>query len=248
MWSGAGPGSAGGAGALRALARRWSAAVQAEPLERWSPRSKGARRGTPTRRWTSATTRRSSGSLDGGARAPRPARRAGQQRRRAVPEPGGGDLPQGLRTVIELNVVGTWLMTHAAATKAFIPQDGARSWRHPLAAQRDAGDGPLRGRPGRGREHDADALDRVGALRHQPCALAAGSSAPRRCGPSTRRRWSRPCLDRSPRPARHRGGDGVADRLPRLARGRLLLGHDHHRRRPRQLVRPWPPGRANPPS
>ena len=30
--------------------------------------------------------------------------------------------PKGFRTVIELNVVGTWLMTHAAATKAFIPQ------------------------------------------------------------------------------------------------------------------------------
>jgi citronellol/citronellal dehydrogenase len=29
---------------------------------------------------------------------------------------------KGFRTVIELNVQGTWLMTHAAATKAFIPQ------------------------------------------------------------------------------------------------------------------------------
>jgi citronellol/citronellal dehydrogenase len=29
---------------------------------------------------------------------------------------------KGFRTVIELNVVGTWLMTHAAATKALIPQ------------------------------------------------------------------------------------------------------------------------------
>ncbi len=31
--------------------------------------------------------------------------------------------PKGFRTVIELNVVGTWLMTHAAATKAFVPQN-----------------------------------------------------------------------------------------------------------------------------
>jgi citronellol/citronellal dehydrogenase len=31
--------------------------------------------------------------------------------------------PNGFRTVIELNVTGTWLMTHAAATKAFIPQE-----------------------------------------------------------------------------------------------------------------------------
>lgn len=34
--------------------------------------------------------------------------------------------PKGFRTVIELNVQGTWLMTHAAATKAFIPQGGGR--------------------------------------------------------------------------------------------------------------------------
>jgi citronellol/citronellal dehydrogenase len=30
--------------------------------------------------------------------------------------------PKGFRTVIDLNVQGTWQMTHAAATKAFIPQ------------------------------------------------------------------------------------------------------------------------------
>jgi citronellol/citronellal dehydrogenase len=30
--------------------------------------------------------------------------------------------PKGFRTVIELNVQGTWQMTHSAATKAFIPQ------------------------------------------------------------------------------------------------------------------------------
>ena len=30
--------------------------------------------------------------------------------------------PKGFRTVLELNVQGTWNMTHAAATKAFIPQ------------------------------------------------------------------------------------------------------------------------------
>jgi citronellol/citronellal dehydrogenase len=34
--------------------------------------------------------------------------------------------PKGFRTVIELNVEGTWLMTHAAATKAFIPQRGGK--------------------------------------------------------------------------------------------------------------------------
>jgi citronellol/citronellal dehydrogenase len=34
--------------------------------------------------------------------------------------------PKGFRTVIELNVTGTWLMTHAAATKAFIPQQSGK--------------------------------------------------------------------------------------------------------------------------
>ncbi len=34
--------------------------------------------------------------------------------------------PKGFRTVIELNVVGAWLMTHAAATKAFIPQGSGK--------------------------------------------------------------------------------------------------------------------------
>jgi NAD(P)-dependent dehydrogenase (short-subunit alcohol dehydrogenase family) len=34
--------------------------------------------------------------------------------------------PKGFRTVIELNVQGTWQMTHAAATKAFIPQKNGK--------------------------------------------------------------------------------------------------------------------------
>jgi len=34
--------------------------------------------------------------------------------------------PKGFRTVIELNVQGTWLMTQAAAAKAFIPQNGGK--------------------------------------------------------------------------------------------------------------------------
>jgi citronellol/citronellal dehydrogenase len=34
--------------------------------------------------------------------------------------------PKGFRTVIELNVTGTWLMSHAAATKAFIPDGGGK--------------------------------------------------------------------------------------------------------------------------
>ena len=34
--------------------------------------------------------------------------------------------PKGFKTVIDLNVMGTWLMTHAAATKAFIPQGAGK--------------------------------------------------------------------------------------------------------------------------
>ena len=34
--------------------------------------------------------------------------------------------PKGFRTVIRLNVEGTWLMTHAVATKAMIPAKGGR--------------------------------------------------------------------------------------------------------------------------
>ena len=34
--------------------------------------------------------------------------------------------PKGFKTVIELNVQGTWQMTHAAATKAFIPQGAGK--------------------------------------------------------------------------------------------------------------------------
>lgn len=33
---------------------------------------------------------------------------------------------KGFRTVVELNLVGTWLMTHAVATKAFIPAQGGK--------------------------------------------------------------------------------------------------------------------------
>src|ERR687893_1385274 len=34
--------------------------------------------------------------------------------------------PKGFRTVIRLNVEGTWLMTHAVVTKAMIPQGGGK--------------------------------------------------------------------------------------------------------------------------
>ena len=34
--------------------------------------------------------------------------------------------PKGFRTVVALNLEGTWLMTHAAATRAMIPQGGGK--------------------------------------------------------------------------------------------------------------------------
>ena len=74
--------------------------------------------------------------------------------------------PKGFRTVIELNVQGTWQMTHAAATKAFIPQRSGKVISVTLSPHHGMpGMVALRGRPRRGREHDAHALDRVGALR-----------------------------------------------------------------------------------
>src|SRR3954468_22926476 len=33
---------------------------------------------------------------------------------------------KGFETVVRLNLIGTWLMTHAVATKALIPQDGGK--------------------------------------------------------------------------------------------------------------------------
>lgn len=40
--------------------------------------------------------------------------------------PAEGVSAKGFRTVLELNVMGTWLMTHAAATRAFIPRRGGK--------------------------------------------------------------------------------------------------------------------------
>src|SRR3954470_7459991 len=34
--------------------------------------------------------------------------------------------PKGFETVVRLNLIGTWLMTHAVATKAMIPQEGGK--------------------------------------------------------------------------------------------------------------------------
>ncbi len=144
--------------------------------------------------------------------------------------------PKGFRTVIELNVQGTWLMTHAAATKAFIPQGGGKVLSVTLS--------PHNGMPGMVHSGAARAAvenmmrtlgGRVGALRDQD--LRAGRRPVRHRDPADqvspgRRRQPR-ALDPD-RPRRARRGDGLAGRLPRLAGRRLLLRHDDHdRRRPR---------------
>ena len=79
-----------------------------------------------TRRWTSARRRPVDGFFDGllerHGRLDVLVNNAGGQ----FLSPAEAITPKGFRTVIELNVQGTWLMTHAAATKAFIPQGGGK--------------------------------------------------------------------------------------------------------------------------
>ena len=148
--------------------------------------------------------------------------------------------PKGFRTVIELNIVGTWLMTHAAATKAFIPQGGGKVLSVTLS--------PHAGMPGM--VHSGAARAAVENMmktlsiewsQHgvKLCALAAGqfdTETLRTKYPAVVVRERRE--DDPARAHGDRGGVGVARRLPRLARRRLLLGHDDHDgRRPRQLVR-----------
>jgi len=161
--------------------------------------------------------------------------------------------PKGFRTVVELNVVGTWLMTHAAATKAMIPQGAGKVISVTLS--------PHNGMPGMVHSGAARAAVEnmmrtlsVEWARHgvRLCAVAAGqfdtetlrTKVPARGGRQRRR-------DGPAWPAGDRGGDGLARRLPGVAGRRLLLGlRDHDRRCARQLVRRlaawcvWTVGRA----
>ena len=153
--------------------------------------------------------------------------------------------PKGFKTVIDLNVHGTWLMTHAAATKAFIPQRSGKVISVTLS--------PHNGMPGM--VHSGAARAAVENMMRtlsiewsrfgiRLCAIAAGpvrhrDPAHEVPGGGERERRG----DGAAGPAGDRGGDGVAGRLPRLSRGRLLLrGGADHRRRARQLVRLLAPG------
>ena len=97
-----------------------------EPLAETAELAAGWRDPSSTRRSTSATRGRSIGFFDGllerHGRLDVLVNNAGGQ----FLAPAEAITPKGFRTVIELNVEGTWLMTHAAATKAFIPQGGGK--------------------------------------------------------------------------------------------------------------------------
>ena len=154
--------------------------------------------------------------------------------------------PKGFRTVIELNVTGTWLMTHAAATKAFIPQRRGKVLSVTLS--------PHNGMPGMVHSGAARAavenMMRTLSIEWSRFGITLVALAAGQFGTETMRtKYPKEVVEAVPGtvplgPARHRGGMGVAGRLPRLAGRRLLLGHgDHPRRGPRQLVRPLAAGR-----
>ena len=151
----------------RRSARAWSSAAGAPSRSRRPSRCadggahRGARPATSARRTRS--TRSSTRVLERHGRIDLLVNNAGGQ----FLTPAEDITPKGFRTVIRLNVEGTWLMTHAVATKAMIPARRRQDrQRHALAAQRPAGDGAQLGGARRGREPHARALDRVGALRH----------------------------------------------------------------------------------
>ena len=131
--------------------------------------------------------------------------------------------PKGFRTVIPLNVEGTWLMTHAVATQAMIPAGGGKVVTITLS--------PHNGLPGmahsaprgrRSREPDAWPGDRMGALRDPLNAIAAGQFAT----DTLLTKYPQPIVERSP--TRSRSAGWQARRVawlvaPRLAGGRLRL-------------------------
>ena len=150
--------------------------------------------------------------------------------------------PKGFRTVMRLNVEGTWLMTHAVATKAMIPAGARRQDRERHALAR------ITGCPGMAHSSAARAavenLTRVLSIEWarfgiRLTALAAGHFAT----DTLRTKYPKPVVE------------GVAGTVPlgRLGTeeefawlvaylatpgGRLLLRRDAHaRRRARQLVR-----------
>ena len=134
--------------------------------------------------------------------------------------------PKGFRTVIELNVQGTWLMTHAAATKAFIPQGGGKVMSVTLS--------PHNGMPGMVHSGAARAavenMMRTLAIEWsrfgiKTCALAMGHFATERGPHQVSEGGGRELRRIDPTGARRAGrGDGLADCLPGLTCRRLFSG------------------------
>ena len=148
--------------------------------------------------------------------------------------------PKGFRTVLELNVMGTWLMTHAAATKAFIPQQRGKVLSVTLS--------PHNGMPGMVHSGAARAavenMMRTLSVEWARFGLRLVAVAAGQFDTETLRTKYPPevvaavAVDGAGRADGHRGRDGLAARLPALAgRGFLLRDRDHDRRRARQLVR-----------
>ena len=98
-----------------------------EPLEETIAAIEAHRRRAPTRSPPTSATRTRSGAMVDGVlerhgRLDLLVNNAGGQ----FLAPAETISAKGFRTVTELNVQGTWNMTHAAATKAFIPQEGGK--------------------------------------------------------------------------------------------------------------------------
>ena len=154
--------------------------------------------------------------------------------------------PKGFKTVIELNVQGTWQMTHAAATKAFIPQESGKVVSITVS--------PHMGFPGMVHTGAARAavenMMRTLSVEWARFGIRLVAVAIGQFDTETlRTKYPKAIVDNVAATVPlgrlgHRGRDGVADGLPGLASRRLPLGlRDHRRWGPGQLVRLLAAGR-----
>ena len=153
--------------------------------------------------------------------------------------------PKGFRTVLRLNVEGTWLMSHAVATKAMMGGPGAEPRGGKIV---NVTLSPHHGLPGMAHSSAARAavenLTRVLSIEWarfgiRLTALAAGHFATETLMSKYPRQVVEGVSGTVPlRPAGDRGGVRLARGLPGHAGRRLLLRRrPDHRRRARQLVR-----------
>ena len=155
--------------------------------------------------------------------------------------------PKGFRTVIRLNVEGTWLMTHAVATRAMIPDSrGGKIVNVTLS--------PHHGLPGMAHSSAARAavenLTRVLSIEWARFGIRLTAVAPGTIATETMMtKYPKQVVEGvgghgAARADGHRGGVRLARGLRRVARRRLSRAHPHPGRRARQLVRPVAAGRA----